>query len=271
MGSGQGAPPAPSGAEGSWPAATVASAPKPGVALGHGISVCASTWPADCSNVGISSVPRDPTLDSSLALLKEGYAFIWNRCKQFDTDLFHARIGKPLGEARGGFVMRASVRRSKGPVSCIAIPGCWLPHRHRLCWLPQLLANGARSQCPRAEHQARQATPVPRPSRDKACKFHNRAAPTAALPRVQEGALRRPHPQSGSPYSARTATRSAPAEARAAAVARGRRGEGAARAIESALHLTARVASRSAARPTSARADSAPMPVPAELEGVSAF
>jgi fatty-acid peroxygenase len=40
----------------------------------------------------MSSIPRDSTFDSSLALLREGYEFIWNRCKRFDTDLFQARI-----------------------------------------------------------------------------------------------------------------------------------------------------------------------------------
>src|SRR5688572_2324668 len=80
-------------------------------------------------------------------------------------------------------------------------------------------------------HPAWLATPVPLPSRDKACKFRNRAAPITALPPVPEGALPLPPRQNGSPYAAPTANRSAPAVPRAAAVARGRQG-GAARAIE---------------------------------------
>ncbi|HKU36673.1 MAG TPA: cytochrome P450 [Polyangiales bacterium] len=39
-----------------------------------------------------SSIPRDPTIDSTLALWREGYEFIWNRCRRFDTDLFATRV-----------------------------------------------------------------------------------------------------------------------------------------------------------------------------------
>jgi fatty-acid peroxygenase len=44
----------------------------------------------------MSSIPRDPALDSTLALFREGYEFIWNRCKRFQSELFQARLmGKP--------------------------------------------------------------------------------------------------------------------------------------------------------------------------------
>jgi hypothetical protein len=79
---------------------------------------------------------------------------------------------------------------------------------------------------------------VPLPSRAKACRFRNQAAPTRALPPVPGGALQRPHPQNGSPYAARTANRWAPAVPRAVAVAPGRRAERAARGIESWLRRT---------------------------------
>lgn len=42
-----------------------------------------------------ASVPRDTSPDSSLNLLREGYRFISNRCRDWDTDLFEASL---LGE-----------------------------------------------------------------------------------------------------------------------------------------------------------------------------
>jgi fatty-acid peroxygenase len=38
------------------------------------------------------AIPRDPAPDSSIFLLREGYEFIWNRCRRFDSDLFQTRI-----------------------------------------------------------------------------------------------------------------------------------------------------------------------------------
>jgi fatty-acid peroxygenase len=38
------------------------------------------------------SIPREKTLDSSLALLSEGYAFISNRCRRFESDVFATRL-----------------------------------------------------------------------------------------------------------------------------------------------------------------------------------
>ncbi len=38
------------------------------------------------------AIPRDPSPDSSLALLSEGYAFIPNRCRRFGSDLFETRL-----------------------------------------------------------------------------------------------------------------------------------------------------------------------------------
>jgi fatty-acid peroxygenase len=40
----------------------------------------------------MSPIPRDQAFDSTLSLLREGYDFIWNRCRRFDSDLFAARI-----------------------------------------------------------------------------------------------------------------------------------------------------------------------------------
>lgn len=37
-------------------------------------------------------IPRDPSPDSTLTLLSEGYGFIANRCRRFGTDLFEARL-----------------------------------------------------------------------------------------------------------------------------------------------------------------------------------
>jgi fatty-acid peroxygenase len=40
----------------------------------------------------MSSIPRDPAFDSTLAMLREGYEFIWNRCRRFGSDLFVTRV-----------------------------------------------------------------------------------------------------------------------------------------------------------------------------------
>ncbi len=37
-------------------------------------------------------IPQDPSPDNSLALLREGYAFISSRCRRFGSDLFRTRI-----------------------------------------------------------------------------------------------------------------------------------------------------------------------------------
>ena len=43
-----------------------------------------------------SSVPRDPAIDGTLALIREGYPFIWDRCRALKSDIFRTRImGKP--------------------------------------------------------------------------------------------------------------------------------------------------------------------------------
>jgi fatty-acid peroxygenase len=42
------------------------------------------------------SIPRDPEFDGTLAMLREGYDFVWSRCRRLDSDLFRTRIlGKP--------------------------------------------------------------------------------------------------------------------------------------------------------------------------------
>src|SRR5215475_6928279 len=44
----------------------------------------------------MSSIPRDPALDSTLSMMREGYEFIWKRCRRFRSDLFTARVmGRP--------------------------------------------------------------------------------------------------------------------------------------------------------------------------------
>lgn len=51
----------------------------------------------------MAAIPRERTLDNSLALLNEGYTFISSRCQRLETDVFHTRLmGRPaiclLGE-----------------------------------------------------------------------------------------------------------------------------------------------------------------------------
>lgn len=40
----------------------------------------------------MQSIPRERTLDSSLALLSEGYRFVTNRCRQMESDVFRTRL-----------------------------------------------------------------------------------------------------------------------------------------------------------------------------------
>lgn len=40
----------------------------------------------------MSTIPRDPAFDSTLALLREGYDFIWSRCRRFESDIFLTRV-----------------------------------------------------------------------------------------------------------------------------------------------------------------------------------
>jgi fatty-acid peroxygenase len=40
----------------------------------------------------MSPIPREHTLDSSLALLRDGYRFILKRCRRYDTDIFATRL-----------------------------------------------------------------------------------------------------------------------------------------------------------------------------------
>jgi len=56
-------------------------------------------------------LPRDPSLDSSLALLREGYRFIPNRCDALRTDAFQARLMlRPVVCMRGADAARAFYR-----------------------------------------------------------------------------------------------------------------------------------------------------------------
>jgi fatty-acid peroxygenase len=38
-------------------------------------------------------MPQDSSPDATLALLRDGYDFIRNRCRELDTDVFRTRIG----------------------------------------------------------------------------------------------------------------------------------------------------------------------------------
>lgn len=63
-------------------------------------------------------IPRDPALDATLALLREGYAFVWNRCRRLGADAFRTRVlGRPLvclhgPEAAALFYDAARMRRA---------------------------------------------------------------------------------------------------------------------------------------------------------------
>jgi fatty-acid peroxygenase len=40
----------------------------------------------------MSEIARDPALDSTFAILKDGYDFIWKRCQRLNTELFTTRV-----------------------------------------------------------------------------------------------------------------------------------------------------------------------------------
>jgi fatty-acid peroxygenase len=44
------------------------------------------------SSTTTSGIPRDPALDSTLALARDGYEFIWNRCRRLHSDAFPTRV-----------------------------------------------------------------------------------------------------------------------------------------------------------------------------------
>lgn len=45
----------------------------------------------------MAAIPTDPAPDASLAFLREGYAFIPNRCRKLGSDAFHTRLlGRPV-------------------------------------------------------------------------------------------------------------------------------------------------------------------------------
>jgi fatty-acid peroxygenase len=45
--------------------------------------------PEVCS---MADIPRDPALDSTLDILRDGYNFVWNRCRRLQSDVFIARV-----------------------------------------------------------------------------------------------------------------------------------------------------------------------------------
>lgn len=56
----------------------------------------------------MTELPRDRTLDATFALLREGYAFIGNRCNQLGSDVFETRLlGQPAVCMRGPEAARA--------------------------------------------------------------------------------------------------------------------------------------------------------------------
>lgn len=50
----------------------------------------ATLAPVDCSEM--SRIPRDRSLDSTLALLSDGYSFISKRCRRYQSDIFETRL-----------------------------------------------------------------------------------------------------------------------------------------------------------------------------------
>jgi fatty-acid peroxygenase len=40
----------------------------------------------------MSNIPRDPAFDSTLAILRDGYNFIWDRCQRLQSDVFRTRV-----------------------------------------------------------------------------------------------------------------------------------------------------------------------------------
>ena len=44
----------------------------------------------------MTSIPRDPAWDSTLAFLREGNTFVTTRCQQFQSDIFATRVSAPV-------------------------------------------------------------------------------------------------------------------------------------------------------------------------------
>ena len=40
----------------------------------------------------MTAIPREKSIESTLALLKEGYTFIPNRCERLQSDVFESRL-----------------------------------------------------------------------------------------------------------------------------------------------------------------------------------
>src|SRR4051794_9501053 len=53
------------------------------------------TQPA-MDDIALPELPRDPALDGTFSLVREGYVYIWNRCQRLHTEAFRTRIfGRP--------------------------------------------------------------------------------------------------------------------------------------------------------------------------------
>lgn len=64
--------------------------------MSEAASVGVAQWARKLLKRRRSAVPADPAIDSTLAMVREGYPFIWNRCRRLGSDIFTARIlGKP--------------------------------------------------------------------------------------------------------------------------------------------------------------------------------
>jgi fatty-acid peroxygenase len=108
-------------------------------------------------------IPRDPAPDSTLALLREGYAFVRNRCQRWNTDAFETRLMLSrcvclLGEeaarefyqpgrfTRVGAIPAPSFSLIQDFGSVMALTG--RPHRHRKALFLRLLRPEALGDLP---------------------------------------------------------------------------------------------------------------------------
>jgi fatty-acid peroxygenase len=57
-------------------------------------------------------MPRDNSLDSTLALLSDGYAFISKSCQRYQSDIFETRL----------MLRKVSVRREQTQSGCSTMP-----------------------------------------------------------------------------------------------------------------------------------------------------
>jgi fatty-acid peroxygenase len=63
-----------------------------GASSARGSLTISRAVPSQEDRTAMPSIPRDPTLDSTLAILKDGYNFIWRRCQKLESDAFVTRV-----------------------------------------------------------------------------------------------------------------------------------------------------------------------------------